>query len=236
MVNSVFADLIDTVVDFNADVFRNISTIIASEDLLDDLSDEPEERAYGEAIVSEQAYADDYLSPIIMRPFTYGVSLSNNRYARIPTRFSSGERFGVWYGSLELMTTVYETLFHWKKRLMDMITDINGEVVSERRIFRVGVTGILIDLRKKHHAFPGLVNTEDYTYTNAVGEYLFDKGQKGLLVKSARYDDGANIAAFTPDILKNPRHHSYLAYRWTPGTSEIKVQRADGKLWKKVMV
>jgi hypothetical protein len=119
---------------------------------------------------------------------------------------------------------------------MDMITDINEEVVSERRIFRVGVTGILIDLRKKHHAFPGLVDPNNYTFTNSLGAYLFDKGQKALLVKSARCDDGINIAAFTPDILRNPRHHSYPAYRWTPGTSEIKVQRADGKLWKKVMV
>ena len=59
MANNVFADLIDTVVDFKADVFRNISTVITSEDLLDDLSDEPEERAYGESIVSEQAYSDE---------------------------------------------------------------------------------------------------------------------------------------------------------------------------------
>lgn len=227
---NIFAELINTVVDFNDDVFRNIPTIIASEDLLDDLSDNPEDRAYGEVIVSEQAYAGNYDDPVIMRPFTYGMSLRSNGYARIPTRFSSGERFAVWYGSLELTTTIHETLYHWKKRIADMMTEIREEILSERRIFRVAVNGVLIDLRGKHRAFPGLVDPVDYAFTNNVGAYLFDKGQKGLLAKSARCDDGVNVAVFSPDILKNPRHHSYLVYRWTPGAPETRVESADGAI------
>ncbi len=236
MAGSKFSGLIDTVATFNSSVFRNIPTIIVSENLLDDLTDIPEERAYGEAIVSEQAYADDFFSPLITRPFTYGVPLCNSAYSRVPTRFSRGDRFGVWYGSLELLTTVYETLYHWKKRLADMLMRIEEEVVSERRMFRVTITGILIDLRGKQVDFPQLIDGEDYSFTHALGDYLYDNGQKGLLVHSARLTSGVNIAAFSPDILHNPRHHSYLIYKWVPGKPEITIERPRGKVWKRIAV
>lgn len=160
----MFSELIDTVIDFNDTTFRNIPSIIVSEDLLDDLSDDPEERAFGEALVTGGKPLD-YLSPIIMRPFRYGTSLDAAASARLPTRFSDGSRFGVWYGSLDILTTLYETVYHWKRRLADMLTAIDEEVVSERRVFKVLATGIIIDLRGKHLAFPGLIAPDDYTFT-----------------------------------------------------------------------
>ncbi len=47
---------------------------------------------------------------------------------------------------------------HWKKRLSDMLMRIEEEVVSERRVFRVTVAGILIGLRGKQVAFPQLID------------------------------------------------------------------------------
>lgn len=227
----MFAELIDTVVDFAGATFRNIPSISVSEDLLDDLSDDPRDRAFGEALVSANL---DYSSPIIMRPFLYGTSLDNSPYARLPTRFSDGRRFGVWYGSLDVVTTVYETVYHWKKWLADMAITIDEEVVSERRVFRVSVSGIVIDLRAKHERFPRVIDPDDYTFTHALGDYLHKNAQNGLLVRSARHNPGTNLAAFRPDILSDPRHHSYLAYRWIPGEASVRIERMSGRVWKRI--
>jgi hypothetical protein len=228
----MFEGLIEKVVDFKGDAFRNIPSILVSEDLLDDLSADPQDRAIGEALVSQQKEQDDFNVPIIMRPFAYGTALCDAPYGRFPTRFSDSTRFGVWYGSLDLLTSIYETVYHFKMRLTDMLIKIDKEVVSERRVFLVHVGGILVDLREKYHNFPKLLDTSDYSLTHAVGEYLYDRGQSGLLVESARYHDGVNIAAFKPDILSNPRHHSYMIYRWVPGDSVVRIEKTRGRTWK----
>ena len=117
-----------------------------------------------------------------------------------------------------------------------MLISITEEVISERRIFRVYAAGILVDLREKHHRFPGLLDPEDYAFTHALGHYLHDNGQNGLLARSARYHDGTNLAAFRPEILSNPRHHSYPAYRLIPGNPAIQIERTNGKVWKNIEV
>ena len=232
----MFQGLIKKVLDFNGDAFRNIPSILISEDLLDDLSPDHRDRAIGEAIVSEQKEQYDFDIPIIMRPFAYGAALSDTPHGRFPTRFGDGKRFSVWYGSLDLLTSIYETAYHFKKRLTDMLTEIDKEVASERRVFLVHVASILVDLRGKHRSFPQLLDSKDYSFTHAVGTYLYDKGQSGLLVESARYHDGVNIAAFKPDILSNPRHHSYMIFRWKPGDSAVRIEKTRGRTWKVINV
>jgi hypothetical protein len=227
----VFNGLIDTVLDFRDDVFRNIPGLLKPEDLLDDLSADPRERAFGHALSSDIEKEDLHFE-VIERPFTYGGSLSDTPHASFPTRFSDGSRVGVWYGSLELLTSVYETAYHFKKRVSDMLTGISGEVVSERKVFLVHASGILVELRSKYHRFPKLLDPADYSFTNTLGAYLYDKGQRGLLIESARYHKGSNIVAFRPDILSNPRYHTSLVYRWQPGDSTVRIEKVPGKTWR----
>lgn len=227
----MFKGLIDKIADFNDDCFRNISTVIPSENLLDDLSDKAREWAFGEALVADQKEEDLY-SPIIMRPFSYGTALGDPPFTGLPTRFSDSKRFGIWYGSLDLITTIYETVYHFRKRLADMLIPIEKEVVSDRRVFRVHVGGILVDLRGKHQKFPQLLSEKDYTFSHVVGSYLYDNGQAGILVESIRYPDGINVAALKPDILSNPRHHCYLTYRWLPGDFSVHIEKTPGRTWK----
>jgi len=85
---------------------------------------------------------------------------------------------------------------------------------------------LFIDLRGKHDRFPGLIDKDDYTFTHALGEYLNRNNQSALLVQSARFN-GINLAAFRPDVLSNPRHHSYLRYHWSPG-GPVQIEGADG--------
>lgn len=230
----MFEGLIEKIVDFDDDAFRNIAAV--EEDLFDDLSPDPGERAFGEALVSAGRKQRDLESLTIMRPFTYGVSLSDSPHAAFPTRFSDGTRFGVWYGSLDLLTSVYETAYHFKNRITDMLGVFDEEVVSKRSVFLVHVRGILVDLRNKQRGFPKLLDKTDYSFSHAVGSYLYDNGQNGLLAASARYHAGVNVASFKPSILSNPRHHVYLTYKWTPGDSIMRIEKTPGRTWKVIEV
>lgn len=229
----MFQGLIDSFVDFDDDAFRNIPSIVRSEDLLDDLSDDARERRYGEAAIEIQQEYEGPQSPVILRPFMYGTMIGNSPYAHPITRFSDGTRFGVWYGSLDLETTVYETISYLVKRIRDMLTPIDTEIVSERRVFLVHVAGILVDLRSKYEQFPGLADQQDYEFTNSVGAYLYSRGQSGLLVKSAR-SGGINVAAFEPKILSNVRHYCYMVYRWDPGSSSVIVENPPNTHWTEI--
>ncbi len=226
----MFTKLITTAVDFNEPVFRNIATIISSENLLDDLSEDPAETAYGEALVTRQRQADDQHASIIGRPFTYGVSMAPDTVcSSIRNRFSDGTKFGVWYGSLTIITTVYETIFHWVRFLTDAGMETET-AIAERRVFKVHASGILIDLRGKEKEFPDLVS-DHYDFTHRLGDYLYRAGQKGLLVQSARDAGGTNIAAFTPDILSDPRHQLYVSYVLENGAVRLSLDTYRGKKW-----
>jgi len=231
----IYEGLIDTLVDFDGDAFRNIPSIIQSEDLLDDLSEDVIERRYGEAAVESEKEYEGPQSPIILRPFMYGTAIGDSPYARPATRFSDGTHFGVWYGSLELETTVHESVYHFVNRMRDMLKTFETEIVSERRIFLVHVAGILVDLRGKHAQFPGLMDQEDYIFTNSVGAYLFSRGQSGLLIKSARCE-GTNVAAFDPKILSNVRHNCYMVYRLSARSGTVMIENPPDRRWLEIKI
>ncbi len=232
----MFAGLLTTVIDFDDTVYRNIHTVIPSEDLLDDLSNDASERAYGESLVSRQKEDSDYDS-IIDRPFRYGVAITPGDICPgIRSRFSDGTTFGVWYGSLSIVTTIYETVYHWLRFLDDAgIRDGSATpVIADRRVFKVRVAGILIDLQGKELEFPDLVSLSDYGFTQQLGDYLNRAGQKGLLVRSARDAKGTNVAAFSRDILFDPRHHcymSYMSYMSDGGSVKVSLDTDEPRTW-----
>jgi hypothetical protein len=228
----MFEELIRKVVPFRDHVFRNIPTLIESEDLLDDLTDDPHVRASGEAIVGERAAVED-IHPIISRPFRYGTAISAEGLPSVQTRFSDGSRFGVWYGSIDILTTVYETVFHWQKFLSNAGVEPNQPLAAHRVIYRVLAAGIFVDLRGTEGDVPELV-APDYDFTQRLGNYLYDNRQTGLLVASARHREGVNLAALTPDVLSDPRHELYLSYRWLPGQTSVSVRTVNGAPWGEV--
>src|SRR3712207_2957593 len=107
----MYQALIDSAVDYHGDIVRNIKTIRESQALFDDLSADAAD--WSVAIAAE---AQDYIdspAPLITRPFDYGAVIT---YPFVPhhwqeTRFSDGLRYGVWYGSLEIETTVPESIY-----------------------------------------------------------------------------------------------------------------------------
>ena len=92
--------LVREVVDFDADLVRNIKGIRVSQSLFDDLSSDPADQAV--AIAAEGLERIPSEAPLITRPFDYGSVIT---YPFVPhnwhaTRWSDGLSDGVWYGSL----------------------------------------------------------------------------------------------------------------------------------------
>ena len=180
----MFESLLSDNVVFSDDVFRNIPAIAVSQQLLAPLSSLKHDWDYGESLVEDTKKEDitGFESAIINRPFLYGVGAPGASTGFTRTRFSDGTQYGIWYGSLDMLTTLYETVYHFVQNILEESVG-NGVIVrTERRIFAVGCDGILIDLRGKYKKFPGLVSN-DYSYTHALGDYLYRQNINGALVK-----------------------------------------------------
>lgn len=226
----MFEDLIKTVANYQGDVVRNIKGIRVAQVLFDDLSKDPADQAV--AIAAEMSGRVESSAPLITRPFDYGSVVT---YPFVPhnwhaTRFSDGLHYGVWYGALELETTVHETAYHWHRFVMDSFPHENRVIRSERRVFDTRCHAILIDLRGKERRERRLIDRKDYGFTQQLGRYLKDQGQNGLLVKSARRD-GINAAIFRPGALSNPRDRCFLTYTMNPREDRVTVERTPGKRW-----
>lgn len=231
----MYAELIREVADYHGDLVRNIQTIRVSQDLFDDLSAERADQAV--AIAAEAAGRIPSESPLITRPFDYGtvITFPFANFNGHGTRFSDGLRYGVWYGSLELETTVYETVYHRHRFLMDSYANEDRPVRNERRVFDVQCDAILIDLRGKEASERRLVDRASYAYTQPLGAYLQAQGTNGLLVKSARCD-GLNGAIFRAEALSRVRDLCHLTYTMNPTQDWAVIERTPGETWLRIKI
>lgn len=223
--------LIREVVAFAGDLVRNIKGVRVSQDLFDDLAADAADRDV--AIAAESATRLPSAAPLISRPFDYGAVVT---YPFVPhnwqaTRYSDGLAYGVWYGALKLETTVWETVYHWHRFVMDSFAGLDRSIEGERRVFSVRCDAILIDLRQA--AEPRLVDRRDYRFTWQVGRYLWGRSQSGLLAPSAR-TAGTSAAILRPEALSDVRDLCFLTYRMSPLLDVVSVQRTPGTTWLEV--
>lgn len=224
------ADLLAANVDFHDDLVRNIPGIRESQHLFDDLSPDPADWAI--AIAAEGAERIPTAAALISRPFDYGtvISYSFDSAHWQATRFSDGTTYGVWYGSLDVETTVYETAWHWYRFVTDSYPAEDREIVTERRVFDARCDALLIDLRGKETAYPDLVSRTSYAFTQQIGRYVHAQGLNGLLARSARCD-GTNAAVFKPERLSNVRDRTFLTYRLNAARDTFLAERTPGRRW-----
>lgn len=229
----MYEKLIGEVADFHGDLVRNIKGIRHSQNLFDDLSADPADQAA--AVAAEGATRLATTAPMITRPFDYGTVIT---YPFLPqnwqaTRFSDGLAYGVWYGSLDLETTVYESAYHWHRFVLDSFASEDREIVGERRVLDVRCDAILLELRGREKRAPKLLDRRDYAYAQGLGRYLKAQAQNGVLVRSAR-STGDNAALLRPEVLSRVREKCFLTYRMNPRLDEISVERPAGRQWLKI--
>jgi hypothetical protein len=229
----MYAQILKDVVDFHGNLVRNIKGVRASQHVFDDLSDDPAEQAL--AAAAESAGRVPSAAPLVTRAFDYGTVLTFPfvHFNGQGTRFSDGLDYGVWYGSLDLETTIHETVYRWHQFIVDSFAREDREIVGERRVFHARCDAILIDLRGKERREKRLLDRGDYHYTQQLGRYLQEQNQNGLLVHSARCR-GTNAVIFAPGALSRVRDLCFLTYRMNPLRDLVRVERTPGRKWLEI--
>jgi RES domain len=229
VIDSVFAHV--GLADVHGDLFRNIVSLRVSEDLFDDLSDDP---AHWDSAIQLELRSKPpvFVSaiPVVDRPFEEAqwndaIGYPFRNWMR--SRYSDGS-FGVWYGSDSIETTVFETAYHWYAMLLGDAGFTQPGIRIERKVFRVRCDAAVIDLRPAVPTYPALVDRSDYTLTHQIGARLHREGHPGLVSNSARCD-GDMYAVFNARVLSRPRQTCSLTYT-TTGTG-IVIERAPGQPW-----
>ncbi len=228
--NSLFAHL--KLADVHQDVARNIVSLRESQDLFDDLTDDPAEWLLAQK-VEDEVKPPLYSSrkPIIDRPFedAHWFNAIDWPFKHWQTsRFSDGS-FGVWYGSESVETTVYETAYHWYRGLLSDAGFEQEAVIAERKVYWVTCNAALLDLRQVTDAHPDLLHPSDYMFCQTVGSRIHREGHPGLLTQSVRRPAGENLVIFNPTVLSNPRHNCQLIYRLEGG--QVVVEKQPGATW-----
>lgn len=227
MIEALFAGL--PLADHHGDALRNIVSLRRSEDLFDDLSDDPSARqvAMAAELASKPGTQTSTL-PAIDRPFeeaAWDAAIGYPFRHWMASRYSDGS-FGVWYGATALETTIFETVHHWRSGLLaDAGFDRPG-VSIERRVYRVRCDAALIDMRSAVARYPALVHPDDYALTHQLGARMHREGHPGLISRSARCT-GDVLAVLNPAVLSSARHHCYLTYTLT--SNGVRVERSLGR-------
>jgi hypothetical protein len=221
--------------DTHTDLMRNIVSMRVSQDLFDDLSDNPADR--DAAIALELATKPRLFSspqPVIQRPFEEAAWNEAIRYPFthwMRSRFSDGS-FGVWYGADSVETSIHETVHHWRKGLLaDAGFDRPG-IRVERKLYRVRCDAALVDLRSAIAHEAALLDPVDYTLTHQIGTKLHREGHPGLISRSARCD-GEIYAILNPRVLSSPRQACLLTYISTENGS-VRIEREPGATWMEI--
>jgi len=221
MIDRFFEELCST--DFHADWLRNIVSLRESQDLFDDLSEQPTDWQTAIAAEALARPAEFGNEPVINRPFErarYDAAIGYPFQNWTRSRYSDGN-FGVWYGADTVETSVFETAHHWLRFLHDAdMQQHHAPIVAERRVFQVQCDGLLFDFRPKLADYPQLAQRNQYAFTRQIGQRLHREGHPGLITRSA-HCRGDISAIFTPRILSNPRDYCYLDYRLESGTLTI---------------
>ena len=204
----------DQITEFNQRVFRNIQGTPDGVDEFDDLTQSKSARAYAHRAIANtpRSFTSDELN-------YHAIDYVFNQSTWLSSRFCNGS-YPVWYGSVDLNTSFYETSFHWRKIFIEAPQGFNQaagkSMMANRRVFTVACHAALIDLRNKVSQHEELIHpdTTRYSITQAVGERLYQQGHPGLVTKSARHLDGDNIVIFRRNILAEPQYYQDYAYEY----------------------
>lgn len=204
---------INSVTNFDGQAIRNIIGLKLQMNPFDDLSDDPLDW-------KEAEMATDFHNRFSLSELEYNViRYVFDQHRHQESRFSDGS-FPVWYGALELETTFYESIYHWKRFLAfsskELISETNEPIYCARSAFKASCKSTLIDLRDQTITNPSLISNDSYQDTQSIGLKLSKEGFPGLITKSARHTSGTNLAIFKHNVLSSPAHYGDYLYELMP--------------------
>lgn len=136
------------------------------------------------------------------------------------TRYSNG-CYLVFYSALDTKTAEAEVA-HWFKK------DFGGRPQGQRsayyRCFTCLFEGQEKDLRDKQSEWPELVHDSDYTFCNRIGAEAVRLELDGLVVPSARRENGSNLPVFKRSAIRNPESQNLVKITLDPRTGAISIE------------
>ena len=186
--------------DVHRGLARNIKSIRVSQNLFDDLSDDPTDWELAQRHeLATKPHTYESQTPIIDRPFEEADWLNAIDF---PFRNWAASRlcdasFAIWYGSDRVETTVHDTVYHWRNGfLADADFDelvsrgTHDSIAGERKVYWVRCDAALLDLRVRAADYPDLVHPTRYNLnlTQQIGARLHRERHPGFVTPSARCD------------------------------------------------
>ena len=132
------------------------------------------------------------------------------------TRYSDGS-YLVFYSALD-PTTAEAEVAHWFRK------DFGGRPQGQRSAYYQCFTclfeGEEKDLRGKQSEWPDLVHDSDYTFCNRIGAEAVRLELDGLVVPSARQENGSNLPVFKRSAIRDPETQSLVKITLDPQTGK----------------
>ena len=139
------------------------------------------------------------------------------------TRYSDGS-YSVFYSALDPATAEAEVA-HWFKK------EFGGRPQGQRsayyRCFTCLFEGQEKDLRDKQSEWPELVHDSDYTFCNRIGADAVRLELDGLVVPSARRDNGSNLPVFKRSAIRDPAAQDLVKITLDHRTGEIAIATVE---------
>ncbi len=196
--------------------YRIIRSIYPPVDLFEDIADP----ADWEAIAAAEAKLNPRVTPshgdlakvpaarrvagpgasLVMAPFVH----CSRRH---PTRFSRGD-FGLYCAGDRQTVAIAETAFH-HARTMAATNESPGWTSQ----FRVLVGRVDADLHDVA-GLPAVLDPDDYTAAQDLGESLRAAGSDGVIYPSVRHPGGTCLGLFWPDVAGIPQQGNHYDYHW----------------------
>lgn len=223
--------------DVHQDLARNIKSIRVSQNLFDDLSDDPADWEIAQQHeLATKPHMYESPNTIIDRPFeeadwVNAIEFPFRNWAA--SRFCDGS-FGIWYGSDLVETTVHESVHHWRGFLADAGFDglvpqgARESITGERKVYWVRCDAALLNLSARAAEYPDLAHPTSYQFTQQIGARLHRESHPGFVTPSARCV-GENYGVFNRNVLSAPRACCSLTYRLTK--EGVVVEREAGQTW-----
>lgn len=215
------------ITEFNTQVFRNIQGNLANRDEFDDLTTSKTAKALAHRFVesTKNHFTADESN-------YHAIDFIFSQTSWLSSRFCNGT-YPVWYGSVDLNTSFYETSYHWRKVFIEapqgfhQISD--PLIITTRRVFTVACKAALIDLRNKvlQHEELTHPDTSYYSTTQTIGQRIHQEGYPGLITKSARSIDGENVVVFRRKILSDAKHYHDYIYEYNLQNTQTIIKNAD---------
>jgi hypothetical protein len=154
-----------------------------------------------------------------MRPFVRATN----------SRFSNGQRYGIFHAGRRLATTIAETSFHYARFLA---VSREQATLLGVQLLRCWVVGPMVDIRGQRDAHPDLYDPEPAHYGPAQrwADGHHRDGRSGVVYDSVRDPGGECVAVLDPRCVTRCTVAGALAYEWD-GTAIVAAHRMR-EIWR----